>query len=62
MIRRDFSQITRKLCQLQHKTLPPRSPHIEFVQLKPNNSFKQIRYLVKHEVVLPKQKMIHIQF
>ena len=33
-----LSQVTNKLCQLQHKTLPP---HIEFTQLKPNNSLKK---------------------
>ena len=41
MISRDFSSIANKTCQLRHKTLPP---HIEFVQLKPNNTLKQIKY------------------
>ena len=50
---RDFSKITIKMCQLQHKTLPP---HIEVIQSKPNNALKQIHYLVKHEDVSLTQK------
>ena len=42
------------MCQLQHKTLPP---HNEIIQLKPNFSFKQFHYLVKHEDALPTQKI-----
>ena len=38
MLSRAFSTITKKMCQLQHKTLPP---HIEFTQLKPNNSLEK---------------------
>ena len=49
MLSRDISDITNKMYQLQHKT-PPR--HLEFIELKPNNSSKQIHYLVKHEDVL----------
>ena len=56
MLSRDFSTINTKTCQLQHKTLPP---HIDFLQLKHNNILKPIHYLVKHEDVLPTQKMIH---
>ena len=52
MLSRDFSQITNEMCQLQQKTLPPL---IEFIQLKPNNSLKQIPCLVDHEVVLTTQ-------
>ena len=33
IISQDFSTITTKTCQLQHKTLPP---DIEFTQLHPN--------------------------
>ena len=58
MLSRDSSQVTNKMCQLQHKTLPP---HIEFMQLKPTNTLNQIDYLVKHEDVFRTQKMIHIQ-
>ena len=50
---RNFSQITNKTCQIQHKTLPP---HVEFMPLKPNNTLDQIHNLVKHEDVLPTQK------
>ena len=56
MLSRDFSTINAKTCQLHHKTLPP---HIDFSQLKQNNILKPIQYLVKHEDVLPTQKMIH---
>ena len=56
MLSRDFSTIDAKTCQLQHKTPPP---HIVFLQLKQNNILKPIHYLVKHEDVLPTQKMIH---
>ena len=56
MLSRDFSTINAKTYQLQHKTLPP---HIDFLQLKQNNILKPIHYLVKHEDVLPTQKMIH---
>ena len=48
MLSRGCSQITKQLCQLQHKTVPP---HIEFIQLKTNNSLKRIHYLFKHEDV-----------
>ena len=41
MLSREFSQITNKMCQLQHKTLPP---HIEFIELQSNNSLNQIHY------------------
>ena len=50
---RDFSNITNKTCQLQHKRFPP---HIDFLQRKPNNTLKPISYLVKHEDVIPTQK------
>ena len=50
MFSRDFSQITNKKFKFQHTTLPP---HIDVAQLKPNNSSKQIHFLVKHEDVLP---------
>ena len=53
MLSREFTQVTNKICQLQHKTLPP---HIDFTEFKPNNSLKQIQYLVEHEDVLPTQK------
>ena len=39
----DFSTITNKLRQLQHKTLPPR---FEFIQLKAKNSLIQYHFLV----------------
>ena len=35
MLSRDFSQILNKRCQLQHKAF---TPHIEIMQLKPNNA------------------------
>ena len=54
---RGFSTINNKTCQLQQKTAPP---HIDFLQLKNDNILKPIHYLVKHEDVLPTQKMIHI--
>ena len=57
--KRDVSIINNKTCQLRHKTLPP---HIDFLQLKNDNILKPIHYLVKHEDVLPTQKMIHISF
>ena len=57
MLSRDFSTINNKTCQLQHKTLPP---HIDILQLKNNNFLKPIHYLIKHEDVLPTQKMTHI--
>ena len=57
MLSRDLSTINNKTCQRQHKTLPP---HIDFLQLKNDNILKPIHYLVKHEDVLPTQKMIHI--
>ena len=42
------------MCQLQHRTLPIR---INFIRLKPpNNSLKQIHYLLKHGDVVPTQK------
>ena len=41
------------MCQLQPKTFPA---HIEFIQLKPNNSSKRIHYLVKHVDVLYTRK------
>ena len=44
LLNRDFSQITNKMSQLQHRTLPP---HIEGMQLKPETTLKQIHYLVK---------------
>ena len=50
---RDFLSITKKMCQLQHKTLPT---HIEFNQLKPKNSLEQIHYLVKNEESLANTK------
>ena len=53
MLSRDFSQITNKRFQLQPKTLPSL---IDLNQLKPNNSLKQIHYLVRHEDILPTQK------
>ena len=59
MLCRDFSQITSKMCQIHHTTLPP---HIDFVQVKLNYSLKQIHYQVKHKDVLPTQTMIHTQF
>ena len=58
MLSRYNSQIRNKICHLQHKILPA---HFDFIQLKPNISLKQIHYLVKHEDVLPTQKMIPIQ-
>ena len=57
MLSRDFSTINNKTGQLQHKTLPP---PIDFLQLKNDNISKPIHYLIKHEDVLPTQKMIHI--
>ena len=59
MLTRDCSQITNKMCQLQHKTLPP---HIEILQLKPNNTITEIHNLVKHEDVLPTKKIFHTRF
>ena len=53
MLIRDFSTINNKICQLQHKTLPP---HIDVLQLKNDNMLKPIHYLVKHKNVLPTQK------
>ena len=53
MLSQDFLHFTTKVCHLQHNTLPP---HIEFIQLKSNNSLKQIHYLVEPEDVLPTQK------
>ena len=53
MLDRDFSTITSKMCQLQHKTL---LPHFELFQLKPNDILKLIHYLVKHEDVLSTQR------
>ena len=41
------------MCQFQHKKLPP---HIDFMQLKLNNTLKQIHNSVKHEDVLSTQK------
>ena len=32
-----------------------------FTELQPNNSLKQVHYVVKHEKVLTTRKMIHIQ-
>ena len=51
-------QYTNKLGQLQHKVI---LPHIDFFQLKPNNSLKQIHYLVIHKEVLPTQKKVPTQ-
>ena len=53
MLSRDFSQITNKICQLQHQKLPP---HNNFIQLKPNILFKHIQCLVLHEDILSFQK------
>ena len=53
MLSRDFSSINSTSPQLKHKTLPP---HIEFVQLNPNNTLEETHYLVQHEEVLPTQK------
>ena len=58
MLNREFSQLTNKMCQLQHKTLPP---HIQFMQLKPDNALKQLNYLVKQGDVLPSQKKTFTQ-
>ena len=55
MLSRDFSSINSTSSQLKHKTLPP---HIQFVQLNPNNTLEETHYLVQHEEVLPSQKMI----
>ena len=44
ILSRDFSEIIKKMCQLQHKCLPP---HIEFIQLKPKNSVKQTLLNIK---------------
>ena len=55
MLSRDFSSISSTSCQLKHKTLPP---HIEFVQLNPNNTLAETHYLVQHEEVLPTQRNI----
>ena len=52
MLNQDLPRVRYKICQLQNTTFPP---HINFVQLKPNNSLKQIQYLVKLEDVLPTQ-------
>ena len=59
MLCRDISQITNKMCQIQHETLPS---YIEFMQLKLNKLLKQIHYLNKHEDVLRTQKMIQLNF
>ena len=53
MLSQDFFQIKNTMCQLQHKTLPPQ---IDVIQLKHNNSLKQIQYRVKHEDVSPTQR------
>ena len=53
MLSRDFSSINSTSSQLKHKTLPP---HIQFVQLNPNNTLEETHYLVQHEEVLPTQK------
>ena len=53
MLNGDFCAITNKTCQLQHKTL---SPHIEFTRLQPQNSLKQVQYLVKNEDILSTRK------
>ena len=59
MLSRDFSSLTNSQCQIQHKTLPPQ---IEFSQLSSKNSITPVHYLVKHEEILPTQKMTPISF
>ena len=55
MLSQDFSTITNKKYQLQHKMLPP---HNEWkTKLPPNNTLKQV-----HEDVSPAQKKIHTTF
>ena len=63
MLNRDFSTTKCKMCQLQHTT---QLPHIEFIQLKPNDILKHIHYLVKREDVLSTQRNgshpIHVHY
>ena len=50
---REFSNITNKMFQLQHKTLPP---HIDFLHLKSDKDLKPFHFLVEHEDALSAQK------
>ena len=52
MLSRSFTKAELLINQSKHKQLPPK---IEFAVLQ-NNALKLVRYLIKHEEVLPHQK------
>ena len=52
MLSRSFTKAELQLNQLKHKQLPPQ---IDFALLR-DNTLKPVRYLIKHEEILPHQK------
>ena len=58
MLSRSFTKVELQINQLKHKQLPPQIDLVVLQDITP----KPVHYVIKHEEVLPHQKMTLIQF